>query len=325
MDYQIVATLGPSSTAPALWDEMLSAGITAFRLNTSHLRLDDLNIWLERLAVFLGSRERRSKVVLDLQGSKWRLGEFPGCILAAGQGVRLVYNATTDQPDELPVPHADFFAAAAQSNGKILLNDARISLVIEQCAKFAVSARVTQGGEIIARKGVTLESSPYRQERLSEKDQAIFEQTRGLDFIRYAISYVKDDLEMARYRSNFGGPAYLIAKLERGPAVAMAGDIARCADELWLCRGDLGAELGLRGMAEAAAVFADRVRELTVPVLLAGQVLEHMRDNPTPTRSEVSYLYEALQKGYWGIVLSDETAIGKYPLESCLAAALFRE
>ncbi len=89
-------------------------------------------------------------------------------------------------------------------------------------------------------------------------------------------------------------------------------------------RGTLGAELGLKGMATAVSHFSDRVRRLTVPVLLAGQVLEHMTEHPTPTRAEVCGLHEALRRGYQGFVLSDETAIGQDPVESCRVAALFR-
>jgi pyruvate kinase len=325
MDYQIVATLGPASAEPLVWDGMLSAGVNAFRLNTSHLNLDGLSSWLARLGSFLTPLEPRPRVVLDLQGSKWRLGDFPGCTLSTGERVRLVYSVTANQRNELPVPHADFFAAAAVSNGNILLNDALIILLIEKSSANSLIAHVVQGGEILARKGITLESSAFRQEKLSKKDQAIFEQTRGLGFIHYAISYVKDGPEMARYRANLGDSIHLVAKLERGPAIAAASEIARSANELWLCRGDLGAELGMKGMAEAAASFSDEVRSLAAPALLAGQVFEHMKDHPAPTRSEVSYMYEALLKGYRGVVLSDETAVGKYPVESCRAAALFRD
>jgi pyruvate kinase len=116
----------------------------------------------------------------------------------------------------------------------------------------------------------------------------------------------------------------LIAKLERPDAVARASAIARSADELWLCRGDLGAEMGLRDMARAAHELSKDVPSLSVPVMLAGQVLEHMTDHESPTRSEVCSLYDALHAGYCGVVLSDETAIGRFPVESCRAAALFR-
>jgi pyruvate kinase len=159
---------------------------------------------------------------------------------------------------------------------------------------------------------------------LSDKDRAILDRTRHLPFVRYAISYIRDAVEMRKYRAHLGG-AYLIAKVERQPAVADALPIAMIADELWLCRGDLGAEIGLRSMAETVQRFSNTIGDLPIPVLLAGQVLEHMAEHPTPTRSEVSYLYEALRTGYRGFVLSDEAAIGRYPIESCRIAALFQD
>jgi pyruvate kinase len=121
-----------------------------------------------------------------------------------------------------------------------------------------------------------------------------------------------------------GQPAYLIAKLEREPAVAQAAAIAAHADALWLCRGDLGAEMGLAPMAAAVRRFSAGAGDYAVPVIMAGQVLEHMTGEPTPTRSEVCYLYDTLQSGYSGFVLSDETATGRYPVESVQAAAMFR-
>jgi len=325
MEYEIIATLGPSSAAPSVWLEMLSAGVTAFRLNTSHLSLDDLLSWLEDLSTCLAPYDPQPPIILDLQGSKWRLGEFPAGSLEPGQKIQLIYSSASDDRNELPVPHADFFQAAAQSDGNIILNDAKIRLTIESCSSAALAAVVVRGGELSARKGITLASSAYRQEKLSQKDQAIFAQTCDLGFIRYAISYVKDALEMAKYRANFGKSVYLIAKLERGPAIDEARQIAESTDELWLCRGDLGAELGLKPMAEVVARFSNQITRFGAPVMLAGQVLEHMKEASTPTRSEVSYLYEALLKGYRGVVLSDETAVGRYPIESCQAAALFRD
>ena len=324
MNYQVIVTLGPSSETETTWQALKAAGATAFRLNTSHLTLTQLQAWLEQLHPFLTALEPIPPLILDLQGSKWRLGEFPPFELIPEQRVELVCAAATDLPHVLPVPHPDFFRAAALSSGEIVLNDARVRLVLEALAGDSLTARVIQAGEIVARKGITYTSSTYRQESLSEKDQAILTATQALDFIRYALSYVKDAVEMTRYRTQFGGSAYLIAKLERQPAVEEAGQIAAVADELWLCRGDLGAEVGLQAMAEAVAYVSPQVGALPVPVLLAGQVLEHMVEHPTPTRSEVCYLYDLLQQGYYGVVLSDETAIGRYPVESCRTAALFQ-
>jgi pyruvate kinase len=323
MDYDIVATLGPSSNSPDIWQGMRDAGATAFRLNTSHLSLPQLQQWLDRLIPFLSPLNPMPSLALDLQGSKWRLGEFATRVLGPGQLIELVYAPSSDRSDALPVPHADFFQAAPVSSDVIVLNDAKIKLAREAIGVESLRAKVIVGGEISARKGITFAASDYRQENLSDKDRVILEQTSHLPFVRYAISYLRDAAEMRKYRAHFG-TAHLIAKLERQPAMDEAVQIAEIADELWLCRGDLGAEIGLRAMAETAQQFFTSIGDLSIPVLLAGQVLEHMVEHPAPTRSEVCYLYEALRKGYHGFVLSDEAAVGRYPIESCRIAALFR-
>ncbi len=324
MDYQIVATLGPSSATEAIWRRMLAAGVTGFRLNTSHLSLPQLQAWVERLGAFLATQDLPPFLVLDLQGSKWRLGQFPACELTEGQRVTLVCAASADRPNELPVPHPDFFRAASVSGREIVLNDAKLRLQVETQDADALHARVTTGGPIIPRKGITYTASTHRRESLSDTDRAILTRTQHLPGIRYALSYVKDATEMANYRAQIGRSAYLIAKLERRPAMDEAMQIAATADEVWLCRGDLGAELGATAMAASVYYFSERVGAMPVPVLLAGQVFEHMAEHPTPTRSEVCAAHDALMKGYHGFVLSDETAIGHDPVESCRAAALFR-
>jgi pyruvate kinase len=324
MNYDIIATLGPSSDTPSIWQGMLDAGATAFRLNTSHLTLTQLQHWLDQLTPFLSTLNPVPPVALDLQGSKWRLGEFPTCMLAPDQPVELIRGAASDRPNTLPVPHLDFFQAAPMSSAEIVLNDAKIKLIRESIGAESVRARVITGGELSARKGITFAASEYRQENLSDKDRAILEQTRHLPFVRYAISYIRDADEMRKYRAHFG-EAYLIAKLERQPAMGEAAQIAEITDELWVCRGDLGAELGLRSMAGAVRRFSNSIGDLAIPAFMAGQVLEHMTEHATPTRSEVCYLHDVLCDGYRGVVLSDEAAIGRYPIESCRIAAMFRD
>jgi pyruvate kinase len=324
MDYQIIATLGPSSDRAATWQAMLAAGVTGFRLNTSHLSLPQLETWIQRLGAFLATQDPPPPLVLDLQGSKWRLGHFSACELTTGQSVTLIHADSANQPNRLPVPHGDFFRAAPLSSGEIVLNDAKVRLRIESVFVEALHARVIQGGAVAARKGVTYTASTYRQEALGETDRAVLARTGGYPDIQYALSYVKDAHEMAGYRAQIGRAAVAIAKLERPSAVDEAARIAAVADALWLCRGDLGAEVGAKAMAEAVYRLSAGVQAMPVPVLLAGQVFEHMTEHPTPTRSEVCVVYEALMKGYRGVVLSDETAIGRDPVESCRMAALFR-
>jgi pyruvate kinase len=328
-DYEIFPTLGPASRTRPIWQELVEAGANGFRLNTSHLTLEQLEEWLTGLVPFLADLSPRLPLVLDLQGSKWRLGSLPAIELHPGDRVELVYASRTPQESGglplLPVPHLDFFQAAPQSSPELVLNDARVRLQVEKAGETSILARVTQGGEISAHKGITFSDTSYRKESLTEKDRSIVEMTRSLPGLRYALSYLKDGEEMERYRSQLGSDVYLAAKLERPQALEQAARIALSANEIWLCRGDLGAELGLAEMAAAVASFNLFVPVCPVPVFMAGQVLEHLTGQPNPTRSEVCYLYDSLQRGYRGFVLSDETAIGSYPVESVRSAALFRQ
>ncbi|MCE1255659.1 MAG: pyruvate kinase [Anaerolineae bacterium] len=324
MNYNIIATLGPASKNIKIWQQMFSFGVNAFRLNTSHLSLQDLNDWINRYLDFTQSMPESPVLVLDLQGSKWRLGEFSPVLLSEGQTVSLVLADSSQQADFLPVPHKDFFSAAAISNGELVLNDAKTRLKIESYSETLIKTRVIKGGILSSHKGITFSQCDARKEDLSEKDREIFETTRHLPFIHYAVSYVKDTIEMQRYRSIFGPDVYLISKLERQPAINEAVELAKYANELWVCRGDMGAELGIAEMARTVHDFSLNLSRFTIPVYLAGQVLEHMVDHASPTRSEMCFIYDSILNGYQGIVLSDEAAIGSYPLESCQAAAMFK-
>ena len=348
MSYRVVATLGPATSGEKMWRGLLEVGATAFRLNTAHFPLETLQIWLSRIARFLedsgsgGGRPLQRgdslpddlfPVVLDLQASKWRIGTVQPAKLDTGASVQLVLGTAEDSDLDtagsgsavLPIPHPDFFTAAQTAvGGEIAVNDAKVMLQVERVGEQRVSARVLKGGEISAGKGITLVGSGYRKEQLSEKDKRVVELAGSYSFIRYALSYVKDAVEMSNYRRLFNASTYLIAKVERASALDAAEGIAQTADELWICRGDLGAEMGAATMAEQLFHFFPRLRQISKPILLAGQVLEHLSEHPTPTRSEISYIYEALQRGFRGFVLSDETAVGSYPLEACRSAALFR-
>jgi pyruvate kinase len=328
-NYDIIATLGPSSNTKSTWEGMVYAGVNGFRLNTSHLTLEQLTSWLEKLHPFLESSDL--VLVLDLQGSKWRLGQFHPIELEKDQKVDLVLAGETKQSGVLPVPHPDFFQAAilaisspSSYNKKcIKLNDAKITLQMDSAVNDRVTAKVVQNGIISPRKGIVLVGVDNRKESFCSFDELVVLATRNLQNTRYAISYVKDAAEMANYRSLLGSSSFLIAKLERQSAVNDAKKIASSANELWLCRGDLGAELGMNELAVQVSLFGGNMPAITTPVLMAGQILEHMTEHATPTRSEICYLYDTLSRGYKGVVLSDETAIGRYPVESCQTAAIF--
>lgn len=136
-----MATLGPGSDDSQTWKSMFSAGVTAFRLNTSHLSLPQLHAWLDRLTPFLSSLDTKPVLVLDLQGSKWRLGDFSPFKLIEGQSVELIFASSSRRRNVLPVPHPDFFKAASSSSDEIVLNDARIHLRVEAAGKGSMNAR----------------------------------------------------------------------------------------------------------------------------------------------------------------------------------------
>ena len=323
MEYEIIATLGPSSADEVIWQRMISAGVTGFRLNTSHLSVDQVDLWIKKLLAFQDAIGVQFQLVLDLQGSKWRLGAFSPYELKDGQEINLVFATKTKSQEELPVPHLDFFLSAGNVTGDFYLNDAKLHLLVVRKGEQWIRTRVMRGGIISPGKGITCQAA-RRRESLTAKDQELVERTSGLGFINYAISYVRDALEMVRYREVIGKEKYLVAKVERQPAIDEISGIAGSCDEVWLCRGDLGAELGDKAMAEAVHRVSGMVKDLAVPVMLAGQVLEHMTKEPAPTRSEMCYLYHALNLSYRGFVLSDETSVGLYPVESCQSAALFQ-
>jgi len=287
---------------------------------------EEVSRWISALRSEFGS-ETAPDLILDLQGSKWRVGETPTRQVAAGEVLTLLYaespGAREPARNMLSVPHPDFFSAAAISPGRITMNDAKVELQIVSCSSDRLECRVTRGGPISGRKGISLPGSSYRREGLHPRDARIVRESGGSS-ISYAISYVRDAEELGNLKKSIPENARLTAKIERPEAVADALAIAAETDEIWLCRGDLGAEVGGAQMARIVHTFYPQISRMGVPTVLAGQVLEHMTDSPDPTRAELCNLFDALTYGMAGVVLSDETAVGSYPVESCAAASLFR-
>ena len=324
MDYDIVATLGPASINTDMWLAMWKAGVSGFRLNSSHLTKEKAFLIINLLRKTFNGSDKTPYIVIDLQGSKWRLGKFETINLVEHSLITLKLGVTTTEKDFLPVPHAEFFKAAEDCDGLIVLNDARSLLKIESMIGSTISARVITGGEITSNKGITLRETKYRVENPNVKDFQIYNRTRDIPAVRYALSYIKDAEEMLRYRDRFGREQHLIAKIERPEALEDLGEIDQLCDEMWICRGDLGAEIGLSRLAFSVQNVTKNLRQFAHPVLMAGQVLEHMATFNNPTRSEICHMLDLLTDGYKGFVLSDETAIGKYPLHTCKTATMFR-
>lgn len=311
--FEIVATLGPASFTMAR--ELAQAGATALRLNASHLSPEDL----ARRAAQAREGAPDLSLVVDLQGAKMRIGDVAPRPLVAGAQVRFAVEAAF--PEDVPLPHPELFSAA--ETGAVLgCDDGRLRFVVRACGEGWLEAEALVDGVLRPRKGVNLLDHPVRLSGLTPGDAARLEAVRGLPRLQVAWSFTLDGREAAWVRARVPGTP-VAAKVERREAVDALAEVAGRVDALWVCRGDLGEQLGPGALGRFVGSLLPA--DLPCPVLMAGQVLEHLTEHAEPTRSEVCHLYDLLTRGYAGIVLSDETAIGAHPTGAVRqAAALVR-
>jgi pyruvate kinase len=311
--FDVVATLGPASFAIAR--ELARAGATALRLNASHLSPEDL----ARRAAEAREGAPELPIVVDLQGAKMRVGDFGERPLAAGARVRFAVEAAG--PRDVPLPHPELFAAAAEGD-TLSGDDGRLRFLVRARGEGWLEAEALGAGVLRPRKGVNLVDHPVRLSGLTPADAARLEAVRALPGLRVAWSFALDGREAEWVRTRLPGTP-VVAKIERQEAVAALAEIAGRVDAVWVCRGDLGEQFGPGALARFVGSLAPA--GLRCPVLMAGQVLEHLTEHAEPTRSEVCHLHDLWRRGYAGIVLSDETAIGKDPVRAVArAAALLR-
>jgi pyruvate kinase len=313
LGFEIVATLGPASFAMAR--ELARAGATALRLNASHLSAEDL----ARRASQAREGAPDLPIVVDLQGAKMRVGDIADRALAVGSRVRFAAEAAG--PDDVPLPHPELFAAA-EPGVTLGCDDGRLRFAVRACGEGWLEAEALVAGVLRARKGVNLLDHPVRLFGLTPADAARLEAVRALPRLQVAWSFTLDGREAGWVRERVPG-AVVVAKVERREAVDALAEIATLVEALWVCRGDLGEQLGPGALGRFVGSLCPA--DLACPVLMAGQVLEHLTEHAEPTRSEVCHLSDLLERGYAGIVLSDETAIGRHPVHAVeQAAALVR-
>jgi pyruvate kinase len=311
--FEIIATLGPASFTVA--GELARAGATALRLNASHLSPEDL----ARRAAQAREQAPDLPIVVDLQGAKMRVGDITERRLAAGTRVRFAVEAPG--PDDVPLPHPELFAAA-EIGATLGCDDGRLRFVVRARGEGWLEAEALVAGVLRPLKGVNLLDHPVRLTGLTPGDGARLEAVRGLPRLQVAFSFALDGREAAWVRDRVPGTP-VVAKVERREAALVLSEMAGRVDAVWVCRGDLGEQLGLAALGRFVGSLAPV--ELPCPVLMAGQVLEHLTRHAEPTRSEVCHLHDLVARGYAGIVLSDETAIGDHPSRAVAhASALVR-
>ncbi len=321
---KIVCTLGPASSSPEIIRELIAAGMDVARLNFSHGTHDD-----HRAAIRLvrEEAERAGRVVpilQDLQGPKIRLGnvEHGGVLIHKGQTLVL-----TSEPLELSNQERAFVSYASladdlEPGGRILIDDGLIELCVTEANGTEVTTEVVVGGPLRSKKGVNLPHIRTTRPSMTEKDVADLEFGLAHNVDVIALSFVRTggDVEalVERVRAS-GREVGILAKIEKPEAVEHFDEILGKVDGIMIARGDLGIEMPMQDVPIVQKRIIRWCLEAATPVITATQMLESMIDNPRPTRAEASDVANAVLDGSDAVMLSGETAAGKYPVRAVRA------
>jgi pyruvate kinase len=314
---KVVATLGPASSSPDQIRALFEAGVDVFRLNFSHGTHDDHRARFTAIRRVETATGRPIGILADLQGPKLRLGTFAeGPIeLAAGAPFHLDLDRQAGDEHRAPLPHPEIFEAL-QPGTELLLDDGKVRLEVETCGNSFADTRCLVGGTLSDRKGVNVPNAVLPLSAITEKDRAdlSFALEHGADWI--AFSFVQRPDDVAEGRKLVGGRAGVMVKLEKPSAIQHLHEIIELADGLMVARGDLGVEMPPEDVPSVQKQVVHACRAAGKPVVVATQMLESMITAPTPTRAEASDVATAVYEGADAVMLSAETAAGRYPIES---------
>lgn len=301
------ATLGPSCCDTAVLAALLRRGVTGFRLNLSHTSLSARRDWIDALHTAEQETGLRAQLMIDLRGPEVRIGDMPTPLpLAEGAAVTLGADIPVDS-DVLD---------ALRSDMTVLLDDGAMALSVVDGGV----CRVTRSGTLTGHKSLTLEGVDLRRPALCEADLADLSQAAALGVNAVMQPFVRsaDDLCVVRQAMVENGlaGAELFAKVENRPGLDALPDWLALCDVVTIARGDLGSSLPLEQLPAAQKRIAALCRRREKPFLVVTQLLHSMIDHPSPTRAEVLDIYNAVLDGADCLMLTGETAQGRYPLES---------
>jgi pyruvate kinase len=314
---KIVATLGPSSSSPEQLKALFEAGADVFRINMSHTSHELLAVLHGRLRALEAEEKRPICILADLQGPKIRLGTLPGgkITLVEGAHIKLLREASSDDPAVIPIPHAEVFAALKQKHC-LLIDDGKIRLRTWSAKPDSADAIVEVGGELKDRKGVNLPDTLLPVSAMTDKDHSDLDAALHLGVDWIALSFVQRPDDVAELKKLVRGRAGVLAKIEKPKALETLSEIIELADALMVARGDLGVELPLEAVPGWQKEITRAARKVGKPVVIATQMLESMIESSAPTRAEVSDVATAVFDGADAVMLSAETAAGKHPVEA---------
>lgn len=315
---KIVATLGPASSDKETIRALFDAGADVFRLNFSHGSHADHQRNLELIRSIEREVSRPIGVLMDLQGPKLRLGTFAdGPIrLEEGAGFRLdLDQSRPGNRERAPLPHPEIFAALKEGTD-LLVDDGRVRLRVERFGKDFAETRVIAGGVVSDRKGVNVPGVVLPLSALTAKDRADLDYGLSLGVDWVALSFVQRVEDIVEIKSIVQGRAGIVAKLEKPMAILSLDAIVDESDAVMVARGDLGVEMPPEQVPAIQKRIVRTCRKAGKPVIVATQMLESMVGAPVPTRAEASDVATAIYDGADAVMLSAESAAGKYPLEA---------
>ena len=333
---KIVATLGPASSEPVILEQMIRAGVNVVRLNFSHGKAQD-HIDRARMVREAAQRAGREVAIMaDLQGPKIRVGKFAEGKVFLEPGQKFVLDAKRTEPGDIHAVGLDYkpLPQEVKAGDVLLLNDGLIVITVDAVVGDQVHTTVKLGGELSNNKGINKQGGGLTAPALTGKDMEDIRTAMSFQADYVAVSFPKNatDMEMARQLCNVAAAEYnhkpgLIAKIERAEAIPKLEEILRASDGIMVARGDLAVEVGNAAVPALQKHMIKLAREFDKVVITATQMMESMITNPVPTRAEVSDVANAVLDGTDAVMLSAETAAGKYPLETvtemakiCLAA-----
>ena len=314
---KIVATLGPASSDYTTIRALFEAGADVFRLNMSHGTHAEQQARYDIIRQIEADTGRPVAVLADLQGPKLRVGTFSAgaADLEEGDLFRLDLDPTEGDGHRVCLPHPEIFAAL-EPGARLLVNDGKIRMRVERCGPDFADCTVTTGGTISNRKGVNVPDVVLPLAALSDKDRKDLEFACGLGVDWLALSFVQRPEDVLEARDLAKGRAAILSKIEK-PAAEKAFDaILKVSDGIMVARGDLGVELPVEAVPPIQKRLVRKCRAAAKPVIVATQMLESMIESPMPTRAEVSDVATAIYEGADAIMLSAESAAGRYPVEA---------
>jgi pyruvate kinase len=328
---KIVATLGPASSDPLVLEQLLRAGVDVVRLNFSHGSAQD---HIDRAAMVRECAQRVGKpiaLMADLQGPKIRVGRFEGGRIMLVAGAPFILDASRTEPGTVDIVGLDYkeLPRDVRPGDTLLLNDGLLVLTVTAVRGEQVHTVVKIGGELSNNKGINKQGGGLTAPALTAKDMEDIRTAMAFLADYVAVSFPKSatDMEMARQLANVAGEPWrhkpsMIAKIERSEAIPQLEAILKASDGIMVARGDLAVEVGNAAVPALQKRMIRMARAMDKVAITATQMMESMIVNPVPTRAEVSDVANAVLDGTDAVMLSAETAAGKYPVETVEHMAL---